>query len=566
MIAISPEIRKQAADRCPTFTSQLEGLAIHADDAVEFLQQAVHYGYIDRDHAGEIIAETIGRAHVNLGKTLFQQELVDKIPPEIAGASKAIPLYALGNVVTVAMVDPLDTKAAKAFELFLGAKVSPVFSFPDEIESAILVKYHSSLDLDKLIAEFDFTPFLNAELSDERLAQLLDSNELVGMTDSLILLALKERASDIHIEPKEHDLVLRLRIDGDLQERMVLPKNLALALVSRFKVISGMDITNRRLPQDGRINFPLPVTNVDIRLSSLPTIHGEKLVLRMLGSPFTGTTLNLETLDIAPAILTRLKQVIRQPNGILFVTGPTGCGKTTTLYAALNFINRPALNVVTLEDPVEYQWPSANQVQVDEKVGRTFHGLLRSVMRQDPDVILVGEIRDTETARTATQAAMTGHLVLTTLHTSDAIQASTRLMDMGVERFMVAPSLIGVLNQRLVRRICPYCRVEHDPGEAFLSRLFRWKEGEKLPVFYRGEGCDRCGHTGYLGRIAIHEFLYITRRIRDALLANLGYQDILEIACSEGFRDVRYDGYKKAVRGLTSLEEIVEATMPETGP
>ena len=341
MIAISPDIRKKAADSCQTFAPQLEGLAIHSNDAVEFLQQAVHYGYLDRDTAGEIIGEAIGRTHVNLGKTLFQQDLIDKVPLELATANKAIPLYQLGNVVTVAMVDPLDTKVIKALELFLSAKVSPVFSFPDEVESAILVKYHSTGELDKLITDFDFSPFLHADLTDARLAELVESNELIGMTDSLILMALKERASDIHIEPKKHDLVLRFRVDGELAERMVLPKNLALALVSRFKVISGMDITNRRLPQDGRINFPLPIKNIDIRLSSLPTIYGEKLVLRLLGLPFTGLGLNLETLDIVPSILTRLKQVIRQPNGILFVTGPTGCGKTTTLYAALNFINRP---------------------------------------------------------------------------------------------------------------------------------------------------------------------------------------------------------------------------------
>jgi type IV pilus assembly protein PilB len=564
MIAITPEIRRKAADRSRSFASQLEGLASRSTDAVDFLQQAVQYGYIDRDSAGEVIGEAIGRTHVNIGKTLFQQDLIDKVPLELAIANKVIPLYKLGTVVTVAMVDPLDTKVVKALELFLGAKVSAVFSFPDEVESAVLVKYHSSDQLDKLITDFDFSPFLNGDLTDARLAELVQANELVGMTDSLILMALKERASDIHIEPKKNDLVLRFRVDGQLAERMVLPKNLSLALVSRFKVISGMDITNRRLPQDGRINFPLPIKNIDIRLSSLPTIHGEKLVLRLLGSPFAGTGLNLETLDIAPSILTRLKQVIRQPNGILFVTGPTGSGKTTTLYAALNFINRPNLNVITLEDPVEYDSPTINQVQVDERVGRTFASLLRAVMRQDPDVILVGEIRDTETARTATQAAMTGHLVLTTLHTNDAIQASTRLMDMGVERFMVAPSLIGVLNQKLIRRVCPYCRVEHAPGEKYLARLFRWREGAELPTFFRGEGCERCNHTGYLGRIGIHEFLNITHRVRDALLEQANYAELLQIATSEGFRDMRYDGYKKALRGLTSLQEIVEATMPDT--
>jgi type IV pilus assembly protein PilB len=564
MIALSPELRKKAIDHCTTFAPQLEGLATHTGDAIDFLQQAVHYGYLDRDTAGEIIAEAMGRTHVNLGKTLFQQDLIEKVPLELASSKKVIPLYKLGAVVTVAMVDPQDAKTISALELFLGARVSPVFSFPDEIESAIVVKYHSTGELDRLIAEFDFAPYQHADLTDARLAELVDSSELVGMTDSLILMALKERASDIHIEPKEHHLLVRFRVDGELAERLVLSKNLALPLVSRLKITSGMDITNRRVPQDGRINFPLPIKNVDIRLSSLPTIYGEKLVLRLLGSPFSGTALNLETLDIVPSILTRLKQVIRQPNGILFVTGPTGCGKTTTLYAALNFINRPGLNIVTLEDPVEYEWPTINQVQISDKVGRSFKEVLRSVMRQDPDVILVGEIRDTETARIATQAAMTGHLVLTTLHTNDAIQASTRLMDMGVERFMVAPSLIGVLNQRLVRRICPYCRVEHAPGEKYLSRLFTWREGASLPTFFRGEGCERCAHTGFLGRVAIHEFLYITHTLRDALLDQANYVELLAIASSEGFRDMRYDGFKKALRGVTTLEEIIDATIGET--
>ena len=564
MIAITPDIRSKAAKSCASFAPQLEGIAVRTADAVQFMMQAVHAGYLDRDSAGEIVAEAIGCTHVNLGKTLFQQDLIDKVPLELASLNKAIPLYKLGTVVTVAMADPLDSKAMSALEVFLGAKVSPVFSFPDEVESAILVKYHSPVNLDRLIADFDLSAFLREDLTDAQLEKLVESNQLVGLTNSLILMALKERASDIHIEPKKNELVLRFRVDGEMLERMVLPKNLALPLVSRFKVISGMDITNRRTPQDGRITFPLPVKNIDIRLSCLPAIHGEKLVLRMLGSPFTGAALNLETLDIAPSILTRLKQVIRQPNGILFVTGPTGSGKTTTLYAALNYINRPGVNTVTLEDPIEYEYPTITQVQISEKVGRGFKEVLRSVMRQDPDIILVGEIRDTETARIATQAAMTGHLVLTTLHTNDAIQASTRLMDMGVERFMVAPSLIGVLNQRLVRRICPFCRVEHAPDPKYLSQLFHWREGARMPPFFRGEGCDRCGQTGFLGRIAIHEFLNISHALRDALLDSANYNELQAIALSEGFHEMRYDGCKKALRGLTTLAEVVDATIGES--
>jgi len=563
MIDLTPELRRQVVAHCPAFAAQLEGIAGRSADAVAFLQEAVSYGYIDRDTAGEMLGESIGRTHVNLGKTLFQQDLIDKVPAEVAKNQMVIPLYKLGTVVTVAMVDPLDRKAITALEVFLGAKVSPVFSFPDELESAVVVKYQSALDFDKLVADFDFAPFVEHDLSDARLKELLASKELVHMADSLLMLALKERASDVHIEPKKRDLVVRFRIDGELHERMVLPIKLALPLVSRLKIASGMDITNHRLPQDGRLDIALPIRNVDVRVSTLPTIHGEKIVMRLLGSPFTGASLNLETLDIAPGILTRLKEVVQQPNGILFVTGPTGSGKTTTLYAALNFINRPGLNTVTLEDPVEYEFASINQVQIDEKAGRDFQTLLRSVLRQDPDIILVGEIRDRDTARIATQAAMTGHLVLTTLHTNDAIQASTRLVDMGVERFMVAPSLIGILSQRLVRRICPFCRTEHAADPKYLGRYFQWKEGTRLPPVFRGEGCERCAGTGFLGRIALHEFLNISHRFRDALLADSNYHVLRDVAAGEGFREMRHDGFKKALRGLTTIEEVVGATVSE---
>lgn len=565
MIPLTSQIRKKAEDRCAAHRSQLEGLARHAgNDAVQFVQTVVQYGYLDRDSAGEILAETIGRTYVNLGKTLFQDDVIEKVPLEFAEKLKLIPLYKLGDAVTVAMVDPVDPKALTALQAFLGAKVSPVFSFPDEVESAILVKYHSALDLDKMITSFDFGPYLKADLTDAKLAELVQSKQLIEMGDSLILLALKERASDIHIEPKKSDLIVRFRIDGIMVDRMVLPGNLALPLASRFKVAAGMDITERRMPQDGRLRFPLPLKTIDIRISTLPTLHNEKVVMRILGSLFASTMLNLERLDIVPEVLTRLKEVIQQPNGILFVTGPTGSGKTTTLYAALNFINKPDINVITIEDPVEYELPTINQVQINEKAGRTFQAVLRSVLRQDPDVILVGEIRDTETARIATQAAMTGHLVLTTLHTNDAIQASTRLIDMGVERFMVAPSLIGVLNQRLVRRICEFCKAEYHPDEAYLQRFFKWRRGYKLPPFFRGEGCKRCGGTGFHGRIGIHEFLNITHRLRHALMQQRDYGSLRAIALREGFKEMRYDGFKKALRGLTTVEEVIEATVGDS--
>jgi type IV pilus assembly protein PilB len=564
MIALTPEIRQKVEARCPVYRSQLEGLARHAqDDAVQFVQLAIQYGYLDRDSGGELLGQAIGRTYVNLGKTLFQDEVIAKVPLEFAQPLKLIPLYKLGAAVTVAMVDPVDAKAIQGVANFLAAPVSAVFSFPDEIESALLVKYQSAVNLDKLVTSFDFTPYLQADLTDEKLAKLVESKQMVEMGESLLLLALKERASDIHIEPKKNDLLIRFRVDGMMRDRMVLPRNMALPLISRFKITSGMDITERRIPQDGRLKFSLPLKPVDVRVSSLPTLHGEKLVMRVLGSLFSGTMLNLERLDIVPEVLTRLKQVIQQPNGILFVTGPTGSGKTTTLYAALNFINKPDINVVTIEDPVEYELPTISQVQINDRMGRTFQAVLRAVLRQDPDIILVGEIRDAETARIATQAALTGHLVLTTLHTNDAIQASTRLIDMGVERFMVAPSLIGVLNQRLVRRICEFCKIEYQPDARYLERFFTWRKGFKLPPFFRGEGCERCGGTGFHGRIGIHEFLNVTHRLRDALLAQRDYNELRAVALREGFKEMRYDGFKKALRGLTTIEEVVEATVAD---
>jgi type IV pilus assembly protein PilB len=415
-------------------------------------------------------------------------------------------------------------------------------------------------DFDKLLAGFDLTPFQKDEIPEAQLRTLLESNQLVQLSETLLLLALKDRASDIHIEPKPSDVLVRMRVDGEMADKLRLQKSLLMPLVSRYKVIAQLDITERRKPQDGRFAFALGKRKMDIRVSTMPTIRGEKVVLRILGATSTSATLNLDKLNFVPEVLAPLKRVIQQPSGILFVTGPTGSGKTTTLYAALNFINGPDINVVTIEDPVEYDIPSISQIQVDDKAGRSFQAVLRSMLRQDPDVILVGEIRDVETARIATQAAMTGHLVLTTLHTGNAIQATTRLMDMGVDRFMVAPSLIGVLSQRLVRRICELCKVEYDPTPEHLEQYFAWRTGYRLPPLYRGEGCAHCGQTGYHGRIGIHEFLNVTPRLREALLEGVRYDELHALAVTGGFKEMRYDGFKKAFRGLTTIEEILKAT------
>jgi len=530
------------------------------NDAVDFAQFIIQDGYLDRDTIGDLLAGQLNRTYVNLSKTLFQDEMVSLLTGEIAQRYQAIPLYHLGDAVTVAMVTPNDPKVIAALEGLLMKPISPVFCFKDELDSAIKVNYQSAQHVDELVTSFDLKVFQAGELSDAALEKLLVSKPLVELGDSIILLALKERASDIHIEPKKNEVVVRFRIDGDLLDRLFLPKEMALPLTSRYKISSGLDITERRKPQDGRLSFVLPMKTLDLRVSSLPVMHGEKVVMRILGSLYTSAILNLDKLDFSPEVLRPFKTTLKYQQGILFVTGPTGSGKSTTLYAALNFINTRDINIVTVEDPVEYDVPTLNQVMVNDKVGRGFKEVLRSVLRQDPDAILVGEIRDTETARIAAQAALTGHLVLTTLHTNDAIQATTRLLEMGVERFIVAPSIIGVLGQRLVKRLCEYCKTEHRPDPEELRQYFYWREGAELPVFYKGAGCEHCGGTGYTGRIGIHEFLKVTPQLREAILRERDYDEIMSIAVQQGFRNLRYDGFKKALRGLTSLEEVVRAT------
>ena len=383
---------------------------------------------------------------------------------------------------------------------------------------------------------------------------------MVKISDSIVVLALKERASDIHIEPKKHELVVRFRIDGVLVDRFRFPIELSRVLLSRFKVISGLDITEHRRPQDGRLNFSLPGVNVDLRVSTLPVLYGEKIVMRILGPSLGGVALDLDRMMFSSSVLTEFKRALRQPSGILLVTGPTGSGKTTTLHAALGFLDSRDVNIVTIEDPVEFDIPTLNQVPVNEAIGIGFSEALRSVLRQDPDVILVGEIRDTDTARIATQAALTGHLVLSTLHTNDAVQAITRLLDMEVEPYAVAPSILGVLAQRLVRRICTDCRTEQVLTREDLGEHFTLDEASDPPVFYRGVGCENCGGTGFRGRIAIHEFLRVTPQIRDAVSRRESNLRIGDMARADGFQSMREDGVRKALLGLTTLTEVLGAT------
>jgi type IV pilus assembly protein PilB len=376
---------------------------------------------------------------------------------------------------------------------------------------------------------------------------------VVRLVNSIISQAIVEGASDIHIEPMEDSVRVRYRIDGILHEKQRLSKKIQPGIIARFKIISNMDIAERRIPQDGRISLKFEGRPVDFRVSSLPSIFGEKIVLRILDK--TSSIKPLEQLGFSHENLEKFKHIIGQPYGMILISGPTGSGKTTTLYSILNTLNTPTKNIITVEDPVEYQLKGINQVQVNDKAGLTFANALRAILRQDPNIILIGEIRDRETAQIAIEAALTGHLVLSTIHTNDSASIPTRLIDMGIEPFLVASSLIGATAQRLVRKICPKCKEPQTPSKEVLEHLgFRVDEGV---TFYKGAGCDNCNHTGYKGRVAISEILPITPEIQRLILKQASSKEILTEAKRLGMKTLLDDALMKAAEGVTTLEEVI---------
>ena len=389
----------------------------------------------------------------------------------------------------------------------------------------------------------DFIEY-SQDISRDQLNEIAGSEAIIQLVRSLLLFGIKEGASDIHLEPFETHVQVRFRIDGFLQLKLNLEKAIHLPLVSRLKIISKLDITERRKPQDGRLSLSLANRSIDFRLSTIPTINGEKVVLRILGHIVERPIPDLEELGFSDENLQKIKELVKTPNGVIFVTGPTGSGKTTTLFSALKHINRPGINILTIEDPVEYKMPGINQVQVNPQIGLDFASSLRSFLRQDPDVILLGEVRDVETAKIASQAALTGHLVLTTMHTNNSFQAVTRLVEIGVEPFLVAPSVIGVLAQRLVRRLCENCKEKYALTPEEIDHHFIW-DGINEVYFYRSKGCKECNQTGYKGRIAIQELFILDEKMRELIAKNSSILDIQKLAMERGFKNLRYDGIKK---------------------
>ena len=541
--------------------------ARRAESGERLIDAVVALGFLTDDEALHAVGLQLGvPVRSALTPDDVDSELVGEVPISFAKGACVLPLGRCeSGTIRVVIADPLDTVALDDLRLlFGGAEIETELASRRAIVTAINEVYdrgsHSITDIVEDAHE-DFAA-LASEISAEP-QDLLDSADeapIIRLVDSLLQQAVKERASDIHIEPFEKDIRCRFRVDDILYEPVApLPRALLPSVVSRIKILGGLNIAEKRLPQDGRIRLKIAGKDYDVRLSTVPVAHGERLVMRLL--PRTSDMLDLERLGFGREQLDTWERLIARPNGIILVTGPTGSGKTTTLYAALSRINRADRNVITIDDPVEIQLPGVGQIEVNPKIGLTFATALRSVLRQDPNVVLVGEIRDLETAEIAIQASLTGHLVFSTLHTNDASSAITRLVDMGVEAYLVASSLVAVLAQRLVRQLCPGCREAYRPEAGALAEIgVRTQEPVQV---YRAVGCPSCHHTGYLGRVGIFELLIIDDDVRQMATQNIDAKSIKKQAAKNGMRTLRVDGARKVMAGVTSIEEVLRATEEE---
>lgn len=510
----------------------------------------INLGYVTEENIIEVLEFQLGVPHVDLNKMQIDPAAARTIPETLAERYQVIPIKKEGRRLTLAMVDPTNFYAIDDVRLASGCDVEPVIAAEKEILRAIQETYGVRELVEKAVDQLAL-----ASDAGEAGVEIAEDAPAVSIVNSLIRQAVKDHASDIHIEPQDKGVRVRFRIDGMLREVASFPRPVHNVLVSRIKIMSGMDIAEKRLPQDGRVKFTEAGREIDLRVSTLPTILGEKVVIRLLDQQ--SAVLDLSALGFSAANMERYQRLVRQAYGMVLVTGPTGSGKTTTLYATLRVLNDLSRNIVTVEDPVEYRLDGINQVQVNHRAGLTFASGLRSILRQDPNVVMVGEIRDRETAEIAIRAALTGHLVLSTLHTNDAAGAVTRLLDMGIEPFLVASSVLGVVAQRLVRLICRECRQSYEPLPEAPERLFAGVAPTEALVLYRGAGCPRCGYTGYRGRIAIQEVMLLSSRLREAVNRRAGSDEIASLAREEGMTTMQEDGLAKARQGLTTVEEVM---------
>lgn len=516
----------------------------------EFLGEILNkLGMVSKDTINEIL----GVQRINLDN--LDPELFKLVPEHMIRKYKLLPYNKEGNLLTVVMADSANVLAIDDLRLVTGCKIEPVRLEQHVIEEAIR-KQFSVPEADRIFDEFELTTKQHESEAIVLEEEVFDEAPVVRLINSIFIQAIEQKASDIHIEPAENHVRVRYRIDGMLQEIMTLPKKIRSAVISRVKIMASMDIAEKRAPQDGRIMLKLGSQEFDLRVSSLPTVYGEKIVTRLLDKG-SMKSYKLENVGFDSKSLSIFRNALKNSYGMLLITGPTGSGKTTTLYAALNEINTIEKNIITVEDPVEYMLEGINQTQVNIRAKMTFAAGLRAILRQDPDVILVGEIRDGETAEIAVRAATTGHLVLSTLHTNDAAGAFTRLVDMDIEPFLVASSVLGAVAQRLVRLICPKCRQSYVPEPDSPERLFIGAGPDQPLTLYRGAGCNECRNSGYRGRMAIVEILPMTTGLRALILNKASADEVKQKAQSEGMVTLRMDGIQKALQGLTTIEEVM---------
>lgn len=518
----------------------------------------VDLGVLTESQLVAALATQIGLKFVDLSDYPVDGSAVSRVPDMVCRRHHALPIgYEDGRLV-VAMADPANVFAVDDIRSMTGLEVKPVVATKADVDAAINRYHRGDAELDDLTMAMD----ANADDADDltSVKEIVEDAPIVKFVNLLITQAIQDRASDIHIEPTERDLRVRFRIDGVLHEIMRSPKTIQSGVISRLKIMSDINIAERRIPQDGRMSISTNGKKIDLRVATLPTVWGEKVVMRILDN--STAMLKLSDLGFADANYNVYSQSFTKPYGMILVTGPTGSGKSTTLYATLNIVSRPEVNVITVEDPVEYRLPGINQVQTNAKAGLTFAAALRSILRSDPDIVLLGEIRDHETAQIAIEAALTGHLVLSTLHTNDAPSAITRLTEMGIEPFLVGSALDCVLAQRLARKLCPKCKEAYVPSrEAMVDMRFPWSSDEEPPTLYRPIGCSACSKTGYKGRLALHEVMAVSEDIERLAVERASALAIGQVAREQGMITLRDDGLAKVKAGVTSIEEILRVVV-----
>lgn len=512
-------------------------------------------GYISQDDIIQVLEFQLGIPHINLDRFDLEPEAIRKVPEHLAKRHELIPVKFMDNQLVVAMSDPLNIFAIDDIKIYSGYDVIPNIASSEDIRKAI-AKYYSTQEAVAAAEQYKKEFSLEGKGKDN-IEELVNSAPIVKLVNGIIEQGIKSRASDIHIEPEERYVRVRYRIDGQLMEVMKYDAELLPAIVTRIKITGNMDIAEKRIPQDGRMTVAVDNSSYDLRLSVLPTINGEKVVIRITSK--SSFIKDKSQLGFYPDDLEKFNGILQNPHGIILVTGPTGSGKSTTLYAGIKDLNKNDVNIITVEDPVEAKMEGINQVQVNVKAGLTFATSLRSILRQDPDIIMVGEIRDSETASIATSAAITGHLVLTTLHTNDAPSSISRMVDMGIEPFLLGNSVVGIIAQRLIRKICLKCAEEYEPSENDLRVLANDFNVENLNLIKltRGVGCSYCRHTGYRGRLGVYEIMTITPRLRQLINSSATADKIKQAAEEEGMKTLKMNCLRMVLDGKTTINEML---------